>query len=366
MARKTKSKKAFAHVQSVRRGKNGPVHHYHRIAKVRLPDEYGSPEFARAWAEAEDAARRAPKPSSATGSVADLISEFERSPEWLGLADRTRADYGKVRDWFLSYDAGPEPARKLTQADCEQIIDVALRETHHRFAVYMLQYGRRLYNWKNEKAARKKRFGDGNPWKDIRTPPKPRNLARRKQNRPWTPDEFVTVMDNASLGLSRVYALGLCGFDGSTMYPLEWSDYREGVISADRHKTGVAGDTVIFDFLRPLFDEAPRPSARICTNDTGNAFPSLNTLQTRSSEFLRGMARRGLVSPGLTLHGLRHTAGKALGEGGADLRAIQGLLRHKTERMALFYSREAEKSRAVARSLHIISDWHAKGTKRPD
>lgn len=47
---KRATRKAFAHVRAVKA--NGSVYYYHRLAKVRLPDDIRSPAFAEAWAAA--------------------------------------------------------------------------------------------------------------------------------------------------------------------------------------------------------------------------------------------------------------------------------------------------------------------------
>jgi len=222
----------FAGVQAVKRD-DGRIHYYHRRARVRLPDEYGSPEFAEAWAAAERSIRKA-RPGSATGSFGELVAAFEASEEWQSLAPRTRADYAKVRDWLFARGAGRAFTRDLDQAGAERILDAALQGTNWRFSVYVLQYCRRVWNWSQEKAIRKKRWGDGNPWRDIPAPKRPRAIAERDTNRPWTPRELAAVLERAPQGLRRAYVLGACGFDGGTMTALLWSDYDDaaGVFSA--------------------------------------------------------------------------------------------------------------------------------------
>lgn len=364
---KRRSRKAFAHVKSVRRA-NGVVQHYHRIANVRLPDEYGSPEFARAWAEAEERARAPAVRSGATpGSFGELVDLFEASDVWQGLKPRTQADYGKVRDWLYSYGVRNALVRDLTQARAETIVAAALEEKYHRFAVYVVQYCRRLFNWARQSSKRSARFGKNAAWDDVPLPAKPARTGQ-KQNRPWTPEEFGVAIENAYPGMARAYCLGLCGFDGGTMFPLEWPDYRDGLIDVSRTKTDVAGQSVIYEFLRPFFEDDPetRKSSRIITNAAGVPFRTLNAFQTASSRFLSGLAAQGLVGEGLTLHGLRHTLGKALADGGGDLRAIQNALRHKTERMALYYSKQADGRQAMERSTPIAETWFKKGMRRPD
>lgn len=368
-----KAKKAFGNVNRVKR-RDGSVYFYHRLAKVRLPDDYGSVEFAEAWASAEKAHRAGRPAGAAPGTFGELVDAFEASEDWQSLAERTRADYGKVRDWLASTGARSGFTRDLDQARAEKILQRALDATNWRFGVYVLQYCRRLWNWSQEKASRKKRWGEGNPWRDIPTPARPRALRGRKVNRPWHPEEIAAVLQRAPVGLRRAYVLGACGFDGSSMIGLKWADYDEeaGVFGNDeqRTKTGVTGYTIVYDVLRPFLEDGDRPSAFIVTNGNGEPFGVANALQTRSSEFLRGLAAtkdakgqpvEPVVGEGLTLHGLRHTLGKAIADAGGDLRAIQNALRHATPRMSIKYSDGASKRRAAEESAGRVDGFFAKG-----
>ena len=361
LQRKTKS--AYRNVKAVRR-EGGAVHYYHRLAKVRLPDAYGSPEFAEAWASAEKSIRTGGPRQAAPGTFAELVGAFEASEDWVSLAPRTRADYGKVRDWLYGQGAAKGFTRDLDQGRAERIIEAALVGTNWRFAVYVLQYCRRLWNWSQSKAARKKRWGDGNPWRDIPTPRRPRALDQREVNRPWRAEEIAAVLERAPLGLRRAYVLGACGFDGASMIGLTWPDYDEtaGVFgSEERTKTGVAGYTIIYGPLRAFLESGDRPSASIVTNANGEGFRTANALQTRSSEFLRGLAAEGAVGEGLTLHGLRHTIGKAIADAGGDLRAIQTALRHSTARMSLKYSSGASGKRAAEEAAERVAGFFEGG-----
>ena len=356
----------FKHVRGVR-GADGVVYWYHRLAKIRLPDDRASPEFAEAWAAAERSVKAGSARPRAPGTFADLVASFEASDDWRALADRTRDDYGKVRDWLLAGGAGRGFTRDLDQARAEQILDAALEAKKWRFAVFVLQYCRRLWNWSQEKAARKKRWGEGNPWRDIKAPKRPRELAGRKVNRPWKPEELSEVLARAPIGLRRAYVLGACGFDGSTMIGLKWSDYDQeaGVFAEqERTKTGVGGYTIVYGPLRPFLDDGARPSDHIVTNVPGEPFALANSLQTRSSEFLRELAAEGVVGEGLTLHGLRHTLAKAMADNGADIRAIQSALRHSTARMSLMYSEGASGKRAAIAGAGAVADWYNPKPKR--
>jgi integrase len=63
---------------------------------------------------------------------------------------------------------------------------------------------------------------------------------------------------------------------------------------------------------------------------------------------------RGRVRPGLTFHGLRSTAGKVPADPGADVRAIQAMLGHRSTAMAIHYSNEADRKRAATAAVHVL------------
>lgn len=61
------------------------------------------------------------------------------------------------------------------------------------------------------------------------------------------------------------------------------------------------------------------------------------------NRFIRRLEGEGLVQPGLTFHGLRHTYGTALKELGLGDAEVAALLGHSDERSARTYTRTASK-----------------------
>lgn len=345
-----------AHFRNVNKVKwRDEVYYYHRPTGIPLPREYGSPEFAKAWAEAETRRGRPAMQASDPRTYAGLVEAFEKSEDYKGLKPQTRADYAKLARWMLNQGAGGRPAADLTQDRCEKILDTAVRQLGWRRGLYVLQFNRRLYNWVLERAARKKLWGERNPWIDIKNPSRPKNAP--KKNRPWKPDEVYTVLFAAPTGLRRAYVLAASGMDGSTIIERRWSEYAGGGFALEREKTGAESWVMVPPVFRYLLEDEDRPSSFIATNQNGEPFAEANTLQTRSSAFLRGLANDGLVGPGLTLHGLRHTVGKAIADGGGSLRAIQSALSHKSTRMALYYSEHADRKRALLESADALDAW---------
>jgi integrase len=74
---------------------------------------------------------------------------------------------------------------------------------------------------------------------------------------------------------------------------------------------------------------------------TGNGFRAL------FFRLIRRLEAEGKVGPGLTFHGLRHTAGKLLDEAGCDTRTIAAVLGQRSEAMARHYSEEGDRRRRV-------------------
>ena len=345
----------FPGVNRVKRRDGSHGWYYHRATGTRLPDDYGSPAFARAWAEAEAKRHIIVASQPAPGSYLALVEAFKASSDWAELSPQTHKDYTKIFEWMANQDANDKPAAGLTQSRCEKLLDLAVKQLGWRRGLYVLQVNRRLYNWVLERAARTKLFGSVNPWANLPGPQRPRNAVRK--NRPWHPEEVAAVLLLAPPGLRRAYVLGASGLDGSTIIERRWEEYRNGGFEIERGKTGARAFVMVPSVLRKELEEGDRPSDFIVTNLVGEPFAEANTLQTRSSLLLRNMAAKGLVGPGLTLHGLRHTIGKAVAESGGTLHAIQGALQHKSPRMALYYSDQADKRRALASVDDALENW---------
>ncbi len=68
------------------------VHYYHRATGRKLPGSPGTAEFARAWAEAEQAAQ-----NPACRVLADLSQRFQNSTDFThGLKPSTQSEYARM------------------------------------------------------------------------------------------------------------------------------------------------------------------------------------------------------------------------------------------------------------------------------
>lgn len=341
----------FAHVnQSTRR--DGTIVYYHRKDPDKLPCKFakGSREFMQWWLEAERRAGNAlavKLRATVQGSYGQLWEDFQGSEDFIRLADRTKEDYLKVRDWMFSKGGETLPAKDLTQKFAEEIIDTALHEKKVRFAGYVLQVNRRLFNWVLKKFARKSVYGSLNPFTNLDMPSGPRKILHR----PWTAQEFSDVINAAPLGLARAFVLGISGYDSKTAYEVKWTHYHDGIVTLNRTKTDVAGASIIPDVCRPYLDNGDRPSEYVITRPDGQRFPTLNALQKTYHAHLK------TISEDLTFHGLRHTMAMIIAENGGSLHAIQQALQHRTANMALHYSSQADRKKALRLVSSKVNDW---------
>jgi integrase len=319
----------------------GKLYAYHRKTAKPIRAPIGSAAFL---AEVERLDGQVP-PEPKAGTLGALIAAYRRSPEFLELAPRTRADYQKVFDYLQPL--GGDPLVNITSAYVIEVRDAAFQAHKRRFANYVLAVLRLLLKWG---AVR-----DLVETNQAATVPKLRRPRGTPQaNRSWDADECKAVLDAATGGLKVGIALGMFagmregdvirqprrGYDGA------WLCWMQG-------KTGAAVELPVHPTLKAILDEKPgRPSEveplTLVANNQGQPYTA-NGFRTIFFRLIQRLETEGKVRPGLTFHGLRHTAGRVLADRGADPRTIAALLGHKTLQMAAHYSEEHDrKKRAVA------------------
>jgi integrase len=328
----------------------GKVYAYHRRTGTRIRAPFGTAEFL---IEVQRLNGRKPPPAK-HGTLGALIAAYRRSPEFHELAERTRRDYIKVLDYLKPLHS--DQLASITSAYVIDVRDAAFGKHKRRFANYVLQVLRLLFKWgepRNHLAT--------NPAAAVPTLRRPRNAPRA--NRAWADDEFEAMLAAATGGVK--VAIGLGAFAGM----------REGdAISVPRtiddgkwlrwtqSKTGTVVELPVHPRLRAILDAA--------TADQSNVLPikpptlvigvrgrpyTEEGFQRMFFGLVRQLIANGKVRPGLTFHGLRHTAGRNLADRGVDPRTIAALLGHKTLQMAVHYSEEADRKRRGAAAVAKLS-----------
>lgn len=348
----------------IERRLDGRVYYYHRPTKTRLPGAPGEAGFEATLTRlnagwAPEAALKpciesslgllltAPCKPVDVATLGDLIRAYRASPAWNEKAPSTRRQYQKAIDYLAQIDATP-----LAQIDSPWAIrlrDIVLSQRKRRFANLILQIVSLLWNWGRP-------YGYTQTDSPTATVPKvrrPRGLPQA--NRPWSVDEFHAFLDAAPPALRVAAALGgYAGLREADILRATWAWYDGQKLQDRAQKTGEIIDIRAHLELRSILD-AERRSRNV---PLGHASPLVQSSKTgerftesgfRASFFklLRKLEAAGTVKPGLTVHGLRHTAATMLADAGCSTREIMAITGHKTEAMVKLYTEGADRRRSA-------------------
>lgn len=288
-------------------------------------------ERIRALAEALKA--KEPKP----GTLGGLITAYYQTEHFRDtLSDRTRRDYRKVADYLAPIM--DTPAHRLDTPLIAAIHDKAAAKMGWRQANMLRTFLYEVFRYCIPKG-----LIATNPAAAVI--PKPRPKAQPRANRPWQVAELVFVVENAPPHIAAVVALiAATGLDPSDALALRRDKIKDGVVRANRGKTGRDVSLPITGRLRAALDAAPKHDAvTVLATSKGKPW-TYNGLSTAWHRWKTRQAEAGTIHADLTLKGLRHTVGTILREGGLNLRQIADYLGQSEEAMAHWYSRDADLS----------------------
>lgn len=322
---------------------------YHRATGKRILGEWGTAAFA-AEVERLDAVAKELAPRD--GSLKALIVLYRKSSEFTELAPRTRSDYDKVFDYIAPLS--DMPVLEIDAKFLYGLRDKAYKQRKRRFANYVVQVVRLLLAW-----AKARGEIEANPATEIKSIKRPKKMKRA--NRPWTDQERDVVLGAAPVHLRLMIALGM--FAGlregdACVFPKEGYDGKsiEGVASKNGETIWMPAHFALREAIAAALQERKAAfSRRVRRNKVIHVDPptlavtSRGKLWTESGfrasffALLRQLQKRGLIEPGLTFHGLRHTVGKLIIEAGGTKEMVKTLLGDRSDAMGDFYSREFEK-----------------------
>lgn len=324
-------------VKGVKRVRSkGRIYYYDRQSGRRITAPYGTPEF---FQQIEQLRGTAPARRSIPGILGGLIEAYRASPEFAGLAPRTRSDYQKVFDYLIAIEA--MPLIQIDEAAVMRFRDRAFAQKKRRFANYVVQVFRLLFAWGKPRNLAPRLLAE------LSLIRKPRNAPRK--NRAWTSEECAAVLGAATGGIRVGIALGMYGaLREGDVIRFPWSGYDGSAIQWTQGKTGNEVWLPAHRDLRVILNEAAkdRRAVTVVTNQSGAPYTG-NGFRALFFRLIRKLEAEGKVAPGLTFHGLRHTAGKMLDEAGCDTRTIAAALGQRSEAMARHYSEEGDRRRRV-------------------
>jgi integrase len=319
----------------------GKLYAYHRRTGTRIRAAFGTAAFL---AEVERLDGQQP-PAPHPGTLGALIVAYRRSPEFLELAPRTRADYQKVFDYLRPLDG--DALITITSAYVIEVRDAAFQAHKRRFANYVLSVLRLLLKW-----GAVRDLVETNQAAAVPKLRRPRGMARG--NRPWTDSEYEAVISTATGGIKVAIALArFTGIRQGDMVRLPRSAYDGTWIRWRQGKTGNPVDVPVHPELKAIIDDrrmAPVEAMTIVAGVKGRPYTG-NGFRAMFFRLIRSLEQQRLVGPDLTFHGLRHTAGTILGDQGVDLSTIGALLGQKTLAMMQHYSEGGDRKRRAAAAV---------------
>ena len=335
----------------------GHVYYYHRATGLRITSPAHTADFVAEIQRLDRLAvagihkngctrsKKERGPLYRLGTWGALVAAYRDSPEFARLSDRTKRDYDGVLNYLAALD--DMPLAQINSAVCLKIRDRAFQQRKRHHANYCVQLLSVVLGW-----GRPRGFVVDNAATGVAKIAAPRDA--KKQNRAYSYDECRAVLEEATGGLRVAIGLGMfAGMRGGDAIRAPWSAYDGQTIEWRQGKTGDLVWLPVHRELRIILDQAPRVATTIVTGAAGRPWAE-TTLRQEFHRLVVRLERSGRVGPGLTFHGLRSTAGKVLADMGADVRAIQALLGHRTAAMALHYSSEADRRRAATAAVHVL------------
>jgi integrase len=144
------------------------------------------------------------------------------------------------------------------------------------------------------------------------------------------------------------------GFRKADVLKVTKGAIRDGMISVTTSKRQVPVSVPIHPLLADALAAAPDwPSVQLAVTSKGRPWTESGYNST-FGKFIDRLEGEGVVGPGLTMHGLRHTLGTRLREITADLDLIRRILGQQTLSMAQHYSETADMSRQARKAVRKL------------
>lgn len=284
-------------------------------------------------------------PEKTLGWLVAWFTDPEKCAEFKDLSDSTKDEY-KDRLNYLE----PEfdfPLSDLTTAGLYEARDRCIQEKWPAFADKMMTALSTMFS-----LAIPRGWIVSNPATGIKRAYK----ADPNANREWRTEEWQVVMDRAPMALKIPYMLARhLGYRSQSIVVVSWphyqSDPRFGMCFRMKHKKNdeahwLPASPELQTFLASI--KVRTKDGPIALRRNGKPWESEEQLQKRSSNFLTELARKGLVGPGLTEHGLRVTfAAEIKRVTGANDDQVAAALGDRDSRMGAHYTRHVEQENKI-------------------
>jgi integrase len=315
------------------------------------------------------------------GTLLALIEEFrgrpagpnkpkkDPSPEWLALAPATRTSYDRILDPQTGYlrrainlDFDQIGLHTITKPNVVRIRNKVAKRFGFWTANYAVRVLRPLFKWGTL-------YGHMTTNPAAGVPALDRPDGTPVQHRSWAPREFEMMLAAAERrgwhGI--VLALALARFAGWPLgdivhqAPSAWQCPRLIYMRRKTRRRGRTTNLLAPDRLRQILELYPpdMSSETLVTNDKGKPYTE-SGIRTMIHRLARELGKAGMVKPGLTIHGLRHSLGKELYDLGLEREARKAVMAHESDAASKVYERDGDRSRQADRAVRALNRRHNK------
>lgn len=290
--------------------------------------------------------RRNREPNSyAEKTLGWLIKWFtEECPDFTNLSDTTKEQYRKGFAWLEpEYDCHLDA---ITRGELYNVRNRCVADKWPTFADKMITGLSSMFS----KAVDAEKMNT-NPAIGMTKARKPNKNA----NREWRPEEWEVAFTKAATKFKTVMMIArYVGYRGQSIVKLKLSNYQNDPDYGKCFRfTHEKNDELHWIPAVPEIQEyfanlKVQPMSYMATKHSGEPWRDEEQLQKAFSNFIALLEKKGLVGPGLTLHGLRVTYAAAIKRdalkrnSSADNASVAAALGDRDERMGAHYTRHVE------------------------
>lgn len=318
--------------------------------RIRLPDEYDTPEF---WSAYRAALTGEPLPATnnakgRAGTLKWLIDAYRESGVWQGLALETRRRRERIFIGMIE-KSGDKPFTKITRGDIVRARDKRAA-TSPASANHFLKAVAGLFAWATEA-----QHVQTNPCVGVKL------LALKSHgHRPWTDEDIERFRTRWPLGSRERLALEILigtGLRRGDAASLGRQHVKDGVVTIRTQKTGAI---VSFPVLSELVEAiAATKCGDLAFVAKRNGAPL--TVSAFSAMFDTACKAAGVnASP----HGLRKAAARRLAEAGASVAQLEAVFGWTGGAMASHYTKSADRRRLAREAMSKLAKSE-EGTNNP-
>jgi integrase len=270
-------------------------------------------------------------------TIGALIEAYERSPEWLGLAEATRTTYSiYLRDLLRLQHAQVTAIKRQNLMELRDAIAV----TRGRGAATgFMRSASAVFGWAVDRGM-------------LEHSPAHRIKQLKGGHLPaWSEADAELAMRHLSEPLRRAVLLALyTGQRRGDLVRLTWAAYDEQAIRLRQQKTGEALVIPVHPALKRELDAWRAGNANavtILTNDEGEPWHPIRL----SERMHRALDKIPGFPEHHNIHGLRKLAAAKLADAGCTVHEIAAITGHRTLSMVQLYTRSADQERLAGAAI---------------